>query len=119
MNVPNEDVRQITSITLQSESDVIEELRVYNDELRKQVKHLLDELKVKDAMIQKLQDSNEKLREAFDKQRGKTTTLDSNDDVEPSPAVLNMDLNNLSSLDLPPLEVPKFDFDSLCLKDDI
>lgn len=116
-------------------AQIIEELRIHNDALRR---HILDCLHDQDALEAELahaRDQNARLRERVRQLEGKdmdeseagNTNISSNPsrrqmmtqsmeaDLEYEPATLRMNLDDLASMDLPPLEMPKFDMDALTL----
>ncbi len=106
-----------------SDADVIEELRVHNEALRAHVLDLLDETQENDRQIHyyrreldHMRSENQRLRDRLNSLEP-TTPDAAMDDHELDtdayysfPVGMPPNLDHLPSLELPPLEMPKFDF---------
>ncbi|XP_064631184.1 nuclear receptor-binding factor 2-like [Lineus longissimus] len=99
----NEDSSRTGSKVPKDDKQVIEELRIHNVELRKHLERTLNEL---DSSRQECRLLKDRLKSIEDK-----PLSDSSEGSETFCAVRSTDmLEDLPSLELPPLEMPKFDF---------
>ena len=119
---------------------VIEELRTYGEALRGHVETMLHEVDTKDSQLSRLRAENQALlvllREAEEGKRQFTAIVRENEEMKHrlndaamarsqkenpdritssayNPIPVGMDLEKLTGMELPPLEMPSFDFDSL------
>lgn len=89
------------------DKQIIEELRVHNESLQNHILSLLQEREQFKAEVDRLRSKNEKLSQDLARHNDRWVTNSSD------PLYLNDPGLQLDSLDLPPLEMPKFDFDLL------
>ena len=101
--------------TPKDDKTIIEELRVYNDALRYHILDLLKQTEEQAGVVNQLREENTQLKLKLNSTDSKSgTALAESSDSEksekyyPNPANINID--DLPSLELPPLEVPTFDF---------
>ncbi|CAH1784781.1 unnamed protein product, partial [Owenia fusiformis] len=92
-----------------TESEIIEELHINNQSLRGQVLELLKELEEKDKEVTRLQNENSALRKRTNDKEDKDS-----DSEKENFYSMPLNLDDLPSLpELPPLEMPTFDFDTV------
>jgi len=90
---------------------VIKQLRVNNTALRERVCELSKESDSQRHLVEQLRTENALLRDRIT--RLERTNLHSDFERQVSPLPLDMNVDDLASLPLAPLEMPHFDFDSL------
>ena len=101
---------------------MIEELVTHNNALRQHILQLLNELENKEQQLQLMRQKYDNLHDTVERcsqsnDRMDTSMVDSTGrSVYNFPMAINLD--KLPALELPPLEMPKFDLDSLCDKSD-
>ena len=102
---------------MKDDAQIIEELRIHNDALRKHVIDLLQEKETQDRDLQHYKAENNRLHARLrDMEKMKNSRMSDSIDSELEyqvPPTMRMNLDDLSSLDLPPLEMPKFDIDAM------
>lgn len=89
------------------DKQIIEELRVHNESLQNHILSLLQEREQFKTEVDRLRSKNEKLSQDLAHHKDRWITK------SPDNLYLNEPGLQLDSLDLPPLEMPKFDFDIL------
>ena len=96
---------------------IIEELRMHNDALRTHILELLRENEGYYKELQTLRKENVELHKSRNNGGKRDSFLTESTDSEKSekyyPNPHRIDINDLPSLELPPLEMPTFDFNSL------
>ena len=96
---------------------IIEELRMHNEALRTHILELLRENEGYYKELQTLRKENVELHKSRNDGGKRDSFLTESTDSEKSekyyPNPHRIDINDLPSLELPPLEMPTFDFDSL------
>ena len=109
---------------IKDDSQIIEELRIHNDALRRHILDLLHDRDVAESDLQYYKQENQRQRERIQELENtnrsnmtQSTSMDSDLEYQ-MPAALKMNLDDLASMDLPPLEMPKFDFDGLTIGGD-
>ena len=95
---------------------IIEELRMHNDALREHILELLTECDLKDLQANQYKKENEKLVERLRKLESQMSESNESEKCYPLPSRMSVD--DLPSMELPPLEMPTFDFDKFKLQDD-
>ena len=109
---PNEsdDVRAVK--VPKDERTIIEELRVHNEALREHICELLEECDSQHHLVEGFRTENATLRDRVAQlERSLCAGVDELDHQGPLP--LDMNVDDLASLPLAPLEMPHFDYDSL------
>ena len=92
-------------------SVIIKQLRVNNTALQERVTELSKESDSQRHLVEQLRTENASLRDRI--ARLERTNLNSEFEHQVSPLPLDMNVDDLASLPLAPLEMPHFDFDSL------
>ena len=94
---------------------IIEELKTHNDALRGHVMDMLRDLETQAKDLEHYKAENGRLHARLrdmEKMNRSQMTESVDSELEYQPMHLRMNLDDLTSLELPPLEMPKFDLDS-------
>ena len=108
--------RQQTNGTKVPKDDkvIIEELRMHNIALCTHIVDLLKEIEQNKRQMQHYKSENDELKDKLNRHDTSYNMMeDSTDSEKYYPVPVGMNLHDLPSLELPPLEMPKFDFSAL------
>lgn len=97
------------------DKEVIEELRLHNESLRTHILSLLQECDMLKAESERMHSENKRLKQDLARRHDYRTSTLSYETKSHFNNQLHLDLG---SLELPPLEIPKFDFDLLAGNND-
>ena len=107
---PNESDNVCAVKVPKDERTIIEELQVHNEALREHICELLKECDSQHHLVERFRTENATLRDRV-AQLERRAAVDELDHQGPLP--LDMNVDDLASLPLAPLEIPHFDYDSL------
>ena len=96
---------------------VIQELRVHNGALQNHIVELLKECEYQQRQLAHYRRENDELKERLN-QIQKPFMEESTDSEKYYPIPVGMNVHDLPSLELPPLEMPEFDFSTLKIESD-
>lgn len=90
------------------DKEVIEELKMHNESLQDYVLQLLQEVDFQKSENDRLRKENADIKKQIENLRN--LSLDDSCEEREGYPILDIDVDNLATMQLPPLEMPKFDY---------